>query len=81
MAFDGYLNIEGIPGESTDRMHAAWIEIISFRHEVSQPAGSATSRIGGRTGARVDIQDFMINKVIDKSSPMLHLYCCNPGIG
>jgi len=77
MAFDGYLQVEGIPGESTDAVHAGWIEIISFRHEVSQPAGSATSRVGGRTGARVDIQDWVINKVIDKSTPILNLYCCN----
>lgn len=77
MAYDGYLKIEGIPGESTDQVHAGWIEIISFKHEVSQPAGSATSRIGGRTGARVDIRDFCVTKVVDKSSPNLHLYCCN----
>ena len=76
MAYDGFLKIDGIPGESTDDKHQAWIEIISFKHEVSQPAGSATSRVGGRTGARVDIRDFVINKVVDKSSPNLHLYCC-----
>jgi len=77
MAYDGYLMIDGIPGESTDAKHQSWIEIISFKHEVSQPAGSSTSRIGGRTGARVDVRDFCITKVVDKSSCNLHLYCCN----
>lgn len=77
MAYDGFLKIEGIPGESTDAAHAQWIEILSFRHDVSQPAGSATSRIGGRTGARVNVSDFTITKVIDNSTPLLHLYCCN----
>ncbi len=77
MAYDGYLKIDGIPGESTDKGHKDWIEIISFKHEVSQPAGSSTSRIGGRTGARVDIRDFCVTKVVDKSSTLLHLYCCN----
>ncbi len=77
MAYDRYLKVDGIPGESTDQAHQGWIEIISFLHEVSQPAGSSTSRIGGRTGARVDMRDFCITKVVDKSSCLLHLYCCN----
>jgi len=76
MAYDGFLQIEGIPGESTDAAHAGWIEILSFNHAVVQPAGSATSRIGGRTGARADVEDFVITKVVDKASPLLHLYCC-----
>ncbi len=77
MAYDGYLKIDGIPGESTDAGHQGWIEIISFSHDVSQPAGSSTSRVGGRTGARVDVRDFHVTKVVDKSSTLLHLYCCN----
>jgi len=75
MAYDGFLKIDGIPGESTDSAHAQWIEIVSFRHDVSQPAGTATSRVGGRTGARVDIADFTITKVIDVSTPNLNRFC------
>jgi type VI secretion system secreted protein Hcp len=77
MAYDGFLKIEGIPGESTDEAHAQWIEIISFRHDVSQPAGTATSRVGGRTGARVNVADFTITKVIDNSTPTLNRFCCD----
>ncbi len=77
MAYDGYLKIEGINGESTDSNHPQWVEIVSFRHDVSQPAGSATSRVGGRTGARVNIADFTISKVLDISTPLLHRYCCD----
>ena len=76
MAYDGFLQIEGIPGESTDAAHQGWIEILSFNHAVVQPAGAAQSRIGGRTGARVDVEDFVITKVVDKATPLLHLFCC-----
>jgi type VI secretion system secreted protein Hcp len=76
MAFDAFLKIEGIPGESTDAKHAAWIEILSFSHGLSQPV-SAASGTGGRTSQRVDIQDFSIVKVLDKASPVLALHCCN----
>ena len=77
MAYDGYLKIEGVNGESTDSNHPQWIEIISFRHDVSQPAGTATSRTGGRTGARVNVADFTVTKVLDVSTPLLHQHCCS----
>jgi hypothetical protein len=32
MAFDAFLKIDGIPGESTDDKHKDWIEILSFAH-------------------------------------------------
>lgn len=77
MAFDGYVKIDGINGESTDGGHPQWVEIISFRHDVSQPAGTATSRVGGRTGARVNIADFTWTQVMDIATPNLHKFCCN----
>ena len=76
MAYDGFLELQGIPGESTDAAHTGWIEIVSFRHDVAQPAGTATSRVGGRTGARVNVEDFVITKVIDNSTPNLNKFCC-----
>ena len=35
MAFDGFIKIDGIPGESTDDKHKDWIEILSFRDRKS----------------------------------------------
>jgi len=76
MAFDAYLKIEGIPGESTDKKHAGWVSVLSYSHGLSQPASSA-SGTGGRTSQRVDIQGFSIVKELDKSTPLLALHCCN----
>jgi len=77
MAYDGFVKIDGIPGESTDENHKEWIEILDYRHDLEQPGGSQVSRAGGRTGARVNISDFHITKVIDKATPTLALYCCD----
>lgn len=77
MAFDAFLKIEGIPGESTDEKHKEEIEIISYSHHLNQGGGASTSRTGGQTGARVDVGDFSVVKVLDKSSPNLAKYCCN----
>lgn len=76
MAFDAFLKIDGVPGESTDEKHKDWIEILSFSFGASQPA-SVSSATGGRTAERVNIQDFSSVKVIDKASPMLFLHCCD----
>lgn len=46
MAFDAFLKIDGIPGESTDDKHKEWIEIASYRQGVSQPASATASSVG-----------------------------------
>lgn len=76
MAFDCFLKIDGVPGESTDHKHKEWIEILSYSHGVSQPGSGSASSGGARSAERVDHQDFSVVKVLDKASPKLNLYCC-----
>ena len=38
MAFDAFLKLSTIPGESGDDKHKEWIEILSYSTGVSQPA-------------------------------------------
>jgi len=77
MAFDAFLKISTIPGESEDSKHTDWIEVHSYSHAVTQPTSGSVSSAGSRTAERVDIQDFTIVKSIDKASPKLALACCN----
>ncbi len=77
MAFDCFLKIDGVPGESTDEKHKEWIELLSFSHGVSQPASGSVSSGGSRTAERVDHMDFNCVKTLDKASPKLNLFCCN----
>lgn len=76
MAFDCFLKIDGIDGESTDSKHAKWIEVLSFSNGMSQPVSAVQSSAGGATSARVNMQDFSIVKYIDISSPKLAGACC-----
>lgn len=76
MAFDAFMKIANVPGESTDGKHTEWIEIMSFSHGMSQPASAQTSRQGGITTGRVDMQDFSVVKALDKASAKLALACC-----
>ena len=75
MAFDAFLKIDGIPGESTDDKHKDWIEILSYSWGVSQPGSGVASTAGGASSQRADFQDFSIVKQLDKSSPKLALAC------
>jgi len=77
MAFDAFLKIEGIPGESTDAKHKDWIEILSYSHGVTQKGSGARSTAGGASAERCDHEDFSITKALDKASPKLALFCSN----
>jgi type VI secretion system secreted protein Hcp len=68
--FDAFLNIEGIPGESSDDKHKDWIEISAFSHGISQPAAGSMSTGGGKGRERCNHMEFVIEKELDKASPV-----------
>jgi len=76
MAFDAFLKIDGVPGESTDDKHKDWIEVLSFHHGVSQPATGGRSTGGAASAERSNHQDFSIVHALDKASAKLFLFCC-----
>jgi type VI secretion system secreted protein Hcp len=71
MAFDAFLKIDGIPGESTDDKHKDWLEILSFNHQLDQPASATASSSGGATAERVNHGTFNVVHLYDRSSPKL----------
>jgi type VI secretion system secreted protein Hcp len=77
MAFDVFLKIEGIDGESTDSKHQNWIEILAYSHGTTQFAAGSRSSGGAASGGRCDHQDFTFTKTLDKATPKLLLHCCN----
>lgn len=70
-AFDAFLKIEGIKGESTDEKHKDEIHIESFSWGMSQSSASG----GGGGAGKVSVHDISIMKSVDKSSPKLMLQC------
>ena len=60
MAFDAFLKIDGVPGESTDDKHKDWIEVLSYSTGVSQKSSGSASTAGGASAERADFQDFSI---------------------
>jgi len=76
MAFDAFIKIDGIPGESSDDKHKEWIEVLSFKHQIEQPASSTASSVGGATAERVNHGSFNIVHCLDKATPKLLEACC-----
>lgn len=71
MAFDAFLKIDGIKGESPDDKHKGEIQLLSYTFGSDQPA---SSQMGGGTGVgKVNMHDLSVTKQVDSSSPLLYL--------
>jgi type VI secretion system secreted protein Hcp len=75
MAFDAFIRLDGIEGESSDSKHIGWIEITSCDMEIHQTISTTASSAGGAGAERADFSDLSFTKLLDKSSPMLAVAC------
>ncbi len=66
---DYFLKIDGVDGESTDAVHKGEIDIDSFSWGITSPG----NKFGGGGAGKAVIQDFVLAKKVDKSSPALSL--------
>lgn len=71
MAFDAFLLLDGIKGESVDAKHKGEIDVRSFSWGVSQTGAGHTG--SGSGAGKADFQDLTIVKSVDKSTPLLKL--------
>ena len=72
MASDFFVKIEGIDGESSDKAHSKWIEVISFSHGAMQNVG-----VGRATdvSGRGQFLPFRFTHLVDKATPKLQQFC------
>jgi len=75
MAFDAFIKIDEIEGESTDDKHQSWIEVLSCETGVTQKVSRTASSAGGASTGRADFHSFHFEKPIDKATPRLALAC------
>jgi type VI secretion system secreted protein Hcp len=60
-AVNFFLEVDGIPGESTDSNHSGWIEADGFSHNIQNEDGT------------VQHDNFIVYVNFDKSTPLLNL--------
>ncbi len=70
----GYIKFDGIDGESVDKDHKGWINILSFGQGIHQPGGGATGT--ARRRGDVILDDIHVAKLLDKSSPKIAESVC-----
>lgn len=73
MAFDAFIKIGSIKGETADSKHKEEIEVLSFHFGVSNQ-GSSGAGSGGGSG-KCQVSDFSFVKKVDKASPVLFQHC------
>ena len=73
MAFDAFLKLDGIKGESEDIKHPNEIDVISFSWRANQTGTSATG--GGGGAGKVAIHDLHFVHKVDRATPLLFLSC------
>jgi type VI secretion system secreted protein Hcp len=75
MAYDTFLDLQGVEGESTAKDMTNKIEIYSFSLGASNPT-TVSSGAGGLSGGKVSVSSFNLMKKADKASPKLFQACC-----
>lgn len=74
MAIDQFLMLTDITGESIDAVHAGEIDILTWDFGASQSGNTHLSTGGG--AGKVNVQDLILSKYIDRSSATLFQACC-----
>jgi type VI secretion system secreted protein Hcp len=74
MAFDTFIKIGSLKGESPDKGHEDEIQVLSWSWGMSQ-SGTTHTATGGGAG-KVNVQDISFTHHLDASSPNLVKACC-----
>lgn len=74
MAWDAYLDLEGVSGESQRQGHEGQIEILSFNFGAMNPTSIGVGK-GAGVGT-VSLSTFNVTKNFDASSAEIFAHCC-----
>jgi type VI secretion system secreted protein Hcp len=69
-----FIKFDGVDGEAQDKDHKGWVDVLSFSWGIHRAGGGATGQTRRRGVATVE--DVVVNKEYDKSSPKLAEAVC-----
>jgi type VI secretion system secreted protein Hcp len=75
MAVNMFLKIDDIKGESVDKTHKDWIDVMSWSWGMSH-SGTTHADPGGGAG-KVSVNDLSFTHFVDSASPNMIKMCCN----
>ena len=74
MAVDFFLKLEGIDGQSNDKGHSNWIEVMEVAHGAMQ---NVSMQRGADVSGRGQFIPFKFVHPVDKATPKLQQFCMN----
>lgn len=69
-----YIKFDGVDGESQDKDHKNWSDLLSFSQAIHKTGSGATGTARRRGDAQ--LEDISISKLLDKASPKLAEAVC-----
>src|SRR4051794_41845751 len=76
-AFEYFLRIDGIAGESTDKTHKGEIAVESFSWGEARTGLGGVGGGGSGSGGKVQVQDLHVTALTSKAGPNLLLACAS----
>lgn len=70
----GFIKFDGVDGESKDKEHKGWIDILSYGAGADKPESGAAG--ASRRRGSVVLEDFTFAKKVDKTTPILSEPIC-----
>lgn len=75
-----FAKMEGIVGESSDKNHLGWLDILTIKWGTNRKITSETSTRGDRESSNTSISDLVIIRRMDKATPKIFIEsCCGKG--
>jgi len=74
MAFDAFIQLDGVEGESTRKGFEKQIELLSFSFGARNTSSIGSG--GGSGSGKAEVGRFHFSKWTDKTSPVLFMNCC-----
>jgi len=75
MPINGFIQIDGIDGESKDSEHEKWISVFHYSFGISQSATPVECDTNGSTDGKSSFDSLTIKKRLDSSTPQIYEYC------
>ena len=75
MAFNAYIHIDTIEGESKDAEYTGETEVLQYDMSLSQAVDVSPSTSGSHTAGKANWTPFTFTKTVDAASPILVRYC------
>jgi len=76
-----YLQIDGIPGDSTHETHKSWMDIESIHWDVARNMNTAAGSTANREASEPTVSEVVLTKVSDSSSTKLFTEACTGRTG